>query len=95
MIGAPTDDPDFIHIPRPRSIVRGLLGLLALLVHRSAANDRGATITTVTDVLSASGRSGTVVSHEPGGEWSVTVTADPRTTHTATTGYPHNQVEHG
>ncbi|MEU4522948.1 hypothetical protein AB0F52_30090 [Amycolatopsis sp. NPDC024027] len=65
---------DVVRIPRPRSILRLLLGLVRLRSDRLKAGDRGATITEVAQVLSESGYGGRVTSHSPDGDrWSVTV----------------------
>ncbi|MGW5721883.1 hypothetical protein ACWEVP_37315 [Amycolatopsis sp. NPDC003865] len=73
---------DVVRIPRPRSILRLLLGLVRLRSDRLKASDRGATITEVAQVLSESGYGGRVTSHSPDGDrWSVTVpipVTDPR-----------------
>jgi hypothetical protein len=66
-------DADFIRIPRPRSIVRWLLYLLHLRTQRVTARDRGYTITSVTALLSESGRVGTVDSRQRDDRWSVTL----------------------
>lgn len=68
-----TTDSDFFRIPRPRGILRWLLGLLQLRSERMRERDRGDTIMSVATVLSHCGRDGTVISRQRHDEWSVTL----------------------
>lgn len=71
-------EQNVIRIPRPRSILRQAFDVLQALLRRGVVCDRGNTITAVTEGLSDSGRSGTVISYEPGAQWSVTLVPDAR-----------------
>ncbi|WP_410596145.1 hypothetical protein [Amycolatopsis sp. lyj-23] len=66
-------DTEFIRIPRPRSVARVLLDVVRLRTARAMARERNDTINTVAQVMTRSGRAARVVSHDPAGDWSITV----------------------
>ena len=69
----PFGEDDVIRVPRPRSLVRMLFAVLHLQTQRGISRDRGDTITAVTDVLSTSGRTGTIISRDRDSEWQISL----------------------